>query len=321
MKTKVECNARRRGDAASILFRTRDQEDVVVFDRSAAGFRSARRAIDDALGEDYMFGNMFSEFNRAYSGDRVLFQSYIRWWDWSQRDVFLFRDGRLARIGTMAEKWFDGSSGMFNMNFFLINGVGSFEHDRYSLEDMILSRMLRDYMSGFPPEYDTDTLMACSMGEERRQEFRRMACSADVGSRIVAAASCDIRLDGGHDGGFENRRFIRALAGDPDWRVRRALAGNFWVDAGLAAPLLDDPDWRVRQALCRIDGDDYGGRAGLFKRLARDPEYEVRILAAAEIAANMSIDEYSMLVPDVLDSSYDDDFKADFAMMAVSSGH
>lgn len=312
-----EMIACRRDDAGTRLFSTSCGEDVVVFDRSIAGFRSARHAIDEVLGEDYVFGNLFSEMNRGYEGDHVLFQWYIRWWDWSQRDVFLFKDGRLARIGTMTEKWLDGSSARFNMNIFSIRD-GDIEFERPNMPDFIMSMMLYDYMSGYPPEYDSDMLMADSVGARCKSEFKAWACSPDARRRIVAAASCEYDRDGNGDGGKSNANFIRMLAKDLDWRVRRALAGNFWVDAGLVEPLLDDHDWRVRQALCRIDGDDKGQRAGLLARLVKDPEYEVRALAAAEIAGNMFLEEYSILAGDVLDSQYDDDFKPDFAMLAVS---
>ena len=152
------------------------------------------------------------------------------------------------------------------------------------------------------------------------REFIRLAVSENADCRIDAA------MNATHENMYVCHQEGQLLMHDQDVRVRMALARNRWVGPNFMRQSSEDPDWHVRLNVCmglasgmrplnqtaNIGMDDEQ-TAGVVKKLANDPEYEVR-LAAAELLYNNRGDNSAELFNAVLDSPYDDDFKAVMAM-------
>ena len=272
--------------------------------------------------------------------DRVLFDRYWRWMRYG-RNLFIMSDGGMPRwVVTMKIGMADAMSWDFVKGFRhrTPHYTGRSDGDGYP------GGYLR--VDFTPDEVDPDTSewidrtcnrwTDCICGNElyrhvsdrnsihdELKHASALAGSASVQDRLLAASSC-----------FVDQATCEQLAEDGSRVVRMALARN--REACLPhvmSRLSQDPDWRVRRAVCQNAGVciDYGGwgycgrrfdvqwQASIIKGLANDPEYEVR-LAAAEVVAHS--DQYGHyyggMVAAVLDSPYDDDFKADVMMEAVA---
>ena len=256
------------------------------------------------------------------SGKGCLFGRFRIWQLAASQLFFVFdRRGRLETVADMGSGSRDGLCLVWHkVQSSLLNGVwfGACPHEVPAGYFDDVDRLVKKYMDGDGVYNGGCGFISQEVQMDCVKNFRRYVKSPDERDRYVAAIlsscvsadNCDIK---------RATEIMDGLAHDPSPRVRRGLAKNFMIPSSVVETLARDPDWRVRQTTCLFTGDAYGERANVMAELTRDPEYEVRISAAAAICWHAVVDSYRGAVRAMLDSPYDDDFKADVAV-GIASG-
>ena len=177
--------------------------------------------------------------------DPYLIGAYLDWLDYGRcgfRKYAAFRDGELFAV-----KFFD--------------------------EDCFMSVGMNrvDILGGF---HVTDKMLHNAYGGT----LEELALSEDPRARMAAAAATTWHGDMLCSGDYLN--VAHRLAYDPDWRVRRAVAGNGIAnDRGLLKVLARDPDWRVR--IVAYDAAWREGIGFMIGDACLDEDDDVRIFAHA----------------------------------------
>ena len=291
---------------------------VIGFDSSHAGLVEARHMLDQMNGFEDITGLPLLS-RRGDTGD-VLFRAYQEWLANSHRVYCVIGiDGKPDAMCKL-----NGQHGDFGMTCYhdeRANGciIPDFP---FGFEEYVLFKRKYDWILPEIGRY---------IEGEGMYEGRTDFVPTSMSDRLYGYEWNDGK---GLDGLSEGERYVVAvctadgseevlgrLSKDSSWRVRRGVAFNCSADSRILDMLSEDPDWRVRQAVCAVEDYNCGtcGRPEAMARLASDPEYEVRIAAAAGICRNALFGKrYGKMLSRVLDSPYDDDFKADVSegMMA-----
>ena len=314
---------------------------LYAFEDSHAGMLAARRMADSEYGRDW---NM--AWRRSWPEDETLFEAY---WDWMRQGRYTFAmsdEGRMRWIITADASTLHGgiTDGSWHRALAYADAAIPPVRDAHEAYDRIACHLLgvdpadliggdcagwmdrecnrwaditcgqESFRHSYPPLY----------GNKAREDCIRLAMSDDWRERLAVASSDIIDY-------AVFRDMLGMLSRDECVAVRTALARNTCQrDDRIMERLAEDPDWRVRRSVCQNGRlyinyrwmcgtrlDNFSG--GIIRRLAHDPEYEVR-LAAAEVIVNSDRGgEHHASVSAVLDSPYDDDFKADVAV-GIASG-
>ena len=307
------------------------------YERSHRGMMALRRAVDDAWSEvdvpdgyDFVWKNMYS-LRRSYPGDSVMLRAFGKYICNADSTYAVFRDGGLFLIGHVYDWpinrvvdpdwemcWF-GENGITNMRnqgdkypYFMEfkELIANSPEVRWKFERRDDSRYHFPSMYHHVPDESAvaqrmiDYIVHADTSWMDTEDSREaVACMVQEGPSLPM--------------------FLDALMADGSWRVRRALCLNTSIRYRWKAPLLHDRDWHVRAEMAGLDEPLKSLK--VMRALVNDPSYEVRVRMAARMVDGMcegtvrSVPEgYAKYLELLRDCPYDDDFRADVMMEAMS---